>query len=184
MLALGIPFAPASAMLLTALLIHGAKTGPMLMVESPEIFWGVTSSMYVGNIMLLLLNLPMIGVFVALLRLPMYLISSLVVLLCVVGTYAISNSILDLWVLLLSGIAGYVLKRLKFEPAILLMALALGPILERSFLQSLYLTQGNLEEILERPIAGVMLTLAFIILVYPIILKLLAVIQKYKASTS
>ena len=184
LLALGIPFAPASAMLLTALLIHGAKTGPMLMVESPEIFWGVTSSMYVGNIMLLLLNLPMIGVFVALLRLPMYLISSIVVLLCVVGTYAISNSILDLWVLLLSGIAGYVLKRLKFEPAILLMALALGPILERSFLQSLYLTQGHLEEILERPIAGVMLILAFIILVYPIILKLIAGLQKYKARTS
>jgi len=180
LLALGIPFAPASAMLLTALLIHGAKTGPMLMVESPEIFWGVTSSMYVGNIMLLLLNLPLIGVFVALLRLPMYLISSIVVLLCVVGTYAISNSILDLWVLLLSGVAGYVLKRLQFEPAILLMALALGPILERSFLQSLYLTQGNLEEILERPIAGVMLILALFILVYPMILKLLASIQKFK----
>jgi putative tricarboxylic transport membrane protein len=126
----------------------------------------------------------MIGVFVALLRLPMYLISSLVVLLCVVGTYAISNSILDLWVLLLSGIAGYVLKRLKFEPAILLMALALGPILERSFLQSLYLTQGNLEEILERPIAGVMLILALSILVYPIILKLLAGIQKFNARAS
>ena len=180
LLALGIPFAPASAMLLTALLIHGAKTGPLLMVESPEIFWGVTSSMYVGNIMLLLLNLPLIGVFVALLRLPMYLISSIVVLLCVVGTYAISNSILDLWVLLLSGVAGYVLKRLQFEPAILLMALALGPILERSFLQSLYLTQGNLEEILERPIAGVMLILALFILVYPMILKLLASIQKLK----
>jgi len=184
LLALGIPFAPASAMLLTALLIHGAKTGPMLMVESPEIFWGVTSSMYVGNIMLLLLNLPLIGVFVALLRLPMYLISSIVVLLCVVGTYAISNSILDLWVLLLSGVAGYVLKRLQFEPAILLMALALGPILERSFLQSLYLTQGNLAEILERPIAGVMLLLAFITLVYPIILKLIAGVQKFKAKTS
>jgi putative tricarboxylic transport membrane protein len=181
LLALGIPFAPASAMLLTALLIHGAKTGPMLMVESPEIFWGVTSSMYVGNIMLLLLNLPMIGVFVALLRLPMYLISSLVVLLCVVGTYAISNSILDLWVLLLSGVAGFVLRQLKFEPVILLMALALGPILERSFLQSLYLTQGNLEEIMARPISGSMLTMALIVLVYPLIRKLPAQIQKLRA---
>ncbi|NBS95455.1 MAG: tripartite tricarboxylate transporter permease, partial [Betaproteobacteria bacterium] len=107
LLALGIPFAPASAMLLTALLIHGAQTGPLLMTNSPEIFWGVTSSMYVGNVMLLLLNLPMIGVFVALLRLPPYFISSLVTLLCVVGTYAISNSLLDLWVLLASGIVGY-----------------------------------------------------------------------------
>jgi putative tricarboxylic transport membrane protein len=174
LLALGIPFAPASAMLLTALLIHGAQTGPLLMVKSPEIFWGVTSSMYVGNIMLVLLNLPLIGVFVALLRLPMYLISSLVALLCVVGTYAISSSLLDLWVLLFSGLAGYALRRLGFEPAILLMALALGPILERSFLQSLYLTQGNLADILQRPIAGTMFAIALLVLVYPLLKAMLA----------
>ena len=169
LLALGIPFAPASAMLLTALLIHGAQTGPLLMTKSPEIFWGVTSSMYVGNIMLLLLNLPLIGVFVALLRLPTYLISSIVVLLCVVGTYAISNSLLDLWVLLASGVLGYVLRLLKFEPAILLMALALGPILERSFLQSLYLTQGEIAAIVERPLAGAMFVLAALVLIFPLV---------------
>jgi putative tricarboxylic transport membrane protein len=118
--------------------------------------------------MLLLLNLPLIGVFVALLRLPMYFISSLVALLCLVGTYAISGSLLDLWVLLASGVAGYVLRRLKFEPAILLMALALGPILERSFLQSLYLTQGNLIEVLARPLAGVMFALAAVVLLLPL----------------
>ena len=174
LLALGIPFAPASAMLLTALLIHGAQTGPLLMVNSPEIFWGVTSSMYVGNVMLLLLNLPLIGIFVSLLRLPMYLISSVVALLCLVGTYAISNSLLDLWVLLASGIAGYVLRQLKFEPAILLMALALGPILERSFLQSLYLTQGNLSEVMQRPIAGSMLVIALLVLLYPMLKWLFA----------
>jgi putative tricarboxylic transport membrane protein len=174
LLALGIPFAPASAMLLTALLIHGAQTGPLLMVNSPEIFWGVTSSMYVGNVMLLLLNLPLIGIFVSLLRLPMYLISSVVALLCLVGTYAISNSLLDLWVLLASGIAGYALRQLKFEPAILLMALALGPILERSFLQSLYLTQGNLSEVMQRPIAGSMLVIALLVLLYPVLKWLFA----------
>ena len=156
-------------MLLTALLIHGAQTGPLLMTKSPEIFWGVTSSMYVGNIMLLLLNLPLIGVFVALLRLPIYLISSIVVLLCVVGTYAISNSLLDLWVLLASGVLGYVLRLLKFEPAILLMALALGPILERSFLQSLYLTQGEMAAIVERPLAGAMFVLAALVLLFPLV---------------
>ncbi len=174
LLALGIPFAPASAMLLTALLIHGAQTGPLLMVNSPEIFWGVTSSMYVGNLMLLLLNLPLIGIFVSLLRLPMYLISSVVALLCLVGTYAISNSLLDLWVLLASGVAGYLLRQLKFEPAILLMALALGPILERSFLQSLYLTQGNLGEVMQRPIAGSMLVIALLVLLYPMLKWLFA----------
>jgi len=169
LLALGIPFAPASAMLLTALLIHGVQTGPLLMVKSPEIFWGVTASMYIGNVMLLLLNLPLIGVFVALLRLPMYLISSIVALLCLVGTYALSNSLLDLWVLLFSGVAGYLLRKLKFEPAILLMALALGPILERSFLQSLYLTQGNWVDILRRPIAGSMLAIALLVLLVPML---------------
>jgi len=142
------------------------------MTESPEIFWGVTSSMYIGNLMLLLLNLPLISVFVALLRLPMYLISSIVVLLCVVGTYAISNSILDLWVLLISGVAGYVLRQLKFEPVILLMALALGPILERSFIQSLYLTQGDLLEILTRPIAGSMIFIALLVVLIPFIQKI------------
>jgi putative tricarboxylic transport membrane protein len=182
LLALGIPFAPASAMLLTALLIHGAQTGPLLMVNSPEIFWGVTSSMYIGNLMLLLLNLPLIGIFVSLLRLPMYLISSLVALLCVVGTYAISNSLLDLWVLLGSGVAGYVLRRLKFEPAILLMALALGPILERSFLQSLYLTQGNLASILQRPLAGSMFALALLVLTYPLLKALAARLRPGKAA--
>jgi putative tricarboxylic transport membrane protein len=144
----------------------------MLMTESPEIFWGVTSSMYIGNLMLLLLNLPLISVFVALLRLPMYLISSLVVLLCVVGTYAISNSILDLWVLLISGVVGYVLRQLKFEPVILLMALALGPILERSFIQSLYLTQGDMLEILTRPIAGTMIFISILVIFIPILKRI------------
>lgn len=173
LLALGIPFAPASAMLLTALLIHGVQTGPLLMTKNPEVFWGVTSSMYIGNLMLLLLNLPLIGIFVALLRLPEYLISSLVILLCVVGTYAISSSQLDLWVLLLSGVGGYVLRLLKFEPAILLMAIALGPILERSFLQSLYLTQGDLLEIFDRPIAGALLSVAAFVLLLPLLKALL-----------
>lgn len=173
LLALGIPFAPASAMLLTALLIHGVQTGPMLMLKNPEIFWGVTSSMYVGNIMLLLLNLPLIGIFVSLLRLPMYLISSIVVLMCMVGTYAISNSILDLWVLLASGIVGYLLRLLKFEPVILLMALALGPILERSSLQSVYLVQGDLRGIVMRPIAGTMFAIALVVLVYPLLKRLI-----------
>jgi putative tricarboxylic transport membrane protein len=129
--------------------------------------------------MLLLLNLPLIGVFVALLRLPMYLISSLVALLCLVGTFAISNSFLDLWVLLASGVAGYVLRQLNFEPAILLMSLALGPILERSFLQSLYLTQGSAVGIVMRPIAGTMFAIALLVLAYPL---LEAMVRKGRAA--
>lgn len=173
LLTLGIPFAPASAMLLTALLIHGVQTGPLMIASHPDVFWGVVSSMYVGNFMLLVLNLPLIGVFVALLRLPMYLIASIVAVLCLVGTYAISNSMLDLWVLLISGVAGYLLRKLRFEPAILVLALALGPILERSFLQSLYLVQGDWMQIFQRPITAGMLSAGFLVLVIPALLRLL-----------
>ena len=172
LLTLGIPFAPASAMLLTALLIHGVQTGPLMMVSHPDIFWGVVSSMYVGNFMLLVLNLPLIGLFVSLLRLPMYLIGSIVALLCLVGTYAISNSVLDLWVLIISGVAGYVLRKLRFEPAILVLALALGPILERSFLQSLYLVQGEWVEIFQRPITAGMLIAGLMVLTAPVLWRL------------
>ena len=172
LLTLGIPFAPASAMLLTALLIHGVQTGPLMMVNNPEVFWGVVSSMYVGNFMLLVLNLPLIGVFVSLLRLPMHLIASVVALLCLIGTYAISNSMLDIWVLLISGVAAYLLRKLHFEPAILVLALALGPILERSFVQSLYLVQGEWMEIFQRPITAGMLIAGIAVLAAPALLRL------------
>jgi putative tricarboxylic transport membrane protein len=172
LLTLGIPFAPASAMLLAALLIHGVKTGPLMIANNPEVFWGVVSSMYVGNLMLLVLNLPLIGVFVSLLRLPLYFIASIVALFCLVGTYAIGNSLLDVWVLLLSGVAGYVLRKLRFEPAILVLALALGPILERSFIQSLYLVQGDWMQILQRPITAAMLVTGLVALAAPPLFRL------------
>jgi len=172
LLTLGIPFAPASAMLLAALLIHGVKTGPLMIANNPEVFWGVVSSMYVGNLMLLVLNLPLIGVFVSLLRLPLYFIASIVALFCLVGTYAIGNSIMDVWVLLLSGVAGYLLRKLRFEPAILVLALALGPILERSFIQSLYLVQGDWLQILQRPITAAMLVAGLAALAAPALFRL------------
>jgi putative tricarboxylic transport membrane protein len=172
LLTLGIPFAPASAMLLAALLIHGVKTGPLMIANNPEVFWGVVSSMYVGNLMLLVLNLPLIGVFVSLLRLPLYFIASIVALFCLVGTYAIGNSILDVWVLLLSGVAGYLLRKLRFEPAILVLALALGPILERTFIQSLYLVQGDWMQILQRPITAAMLATGLAALAAPGLFRL------------
>jgi putative tricarboxylic transport membrane protein len=99
LLSLGIPFAPATAILLSALVIHGVQPGPLLMAQRPEIFWGVVASMYVGNILLLVLNLPLVGVFVSVLRLPQHLLSTLVLLLCLVGAWALNNSALDLWVL-------------------------------------------------------------------------------------
>lgn len=171
LLALGIPFGPVSAMMLTALLIHGAQTGPLLMTANPEIFWGVTSSMYVGNVALVLLNLPFIGAFVALLRLPKYFIATAIALLCLVGTYAVANSMLDIWVLLISGVAGYLLRKLHFEPAMLVLALALGPILEKSLIQSLFLVQGNWVEIFQRPITAAIFVIGALIVLAPLVLR-------------
>lgn len=158
-------------MMLTALLIHGAQTGPLLMTANPEIFWGVISSMYVGNVTLVLLNLPFIGAFVALLRLPRYFIATTIALLCLIGTYAVANSLLDLWVLMISGVAGYLLRKLGFEPALLILALALGPILEQSLIQSLFLVQGDWIEILRRPISGSLFAIGALILLAPLLLR-------------
>jgi putative tricarboxylic transport membrane protein len=173
LLSLGIPFAPATAVLLAALLVHGVQTGPLLMTKHPDIFWGVVSSMYVGNFMLLILNLPLIGLFVSLLRLPMHYLASVVALLCLVGTYAIANSMLDMWVLVISGAVGYLLRKLDFEPAVLVLGLALAPVLERSFLQSLYLVNGEVTQIFARPLTATMLCVGCLVMALPMVLRLL-----------
>src|SRR5262249_42573954 len=104
LLSLGIPFSPATAILLGALVLHGLQPGPLMISERPEVFWGFVASMYVGILMLLILNLPLVGVFVSVLRLPQRLLAPLVLLLCLVGAYSLNNSVLDLWVLLLVGV--------------------------------------------------------------------------------
>ncbi|MBI4607456.1 MAG: tripartite tricarboxylate transporter permease [Candidatus Rokubacteria bacterium] len=167
LLALGIPFAPATAVLLGALVIHGIQPGPLLMTQRPEIFWGVAASMYIGNAILLILNLPLIGLFVSVLRLPQYLLLSLVVLLCLVGTYSVNNSLLDLWVLVIMGGLGYLLRKLGFEPAIVILALVLGPMLEKTFRQTLFMARGDWGLILSRPLTLALLLAGLVIVVVP-----------------
>ena len=103
LLSLGIPFSPATAILLGALVITGIQPGPLLISQRPEVFWGVVASMYVGNVILLILNLPLVGLFVSVLRLPQHVLATLVLLLCLVGAYSLNNSQLDLWVLVVFG---------------------------------------------------------------------------------
>ena len=112
LLSLGIPFSPATAILLGALVITGIQPGPLLISQRPEVFWGVVASMYVGNALLLILNLPLVGVFVSVLRLPQHVLATMVLLLCLVGAYSLNNSQLDLWVLVGFGIFGYGLRKL------------------------------------------------------------------------
>jgi len=173
LLALGVPFAPATAMLLGALVIHGVQPGPLLMSQQPEIFWGVVASMYIGNIVLLILNLPLVGVFASILRLPQHLLMGLILLLCLVGTYSVNNSLLDLYILIGMGGVGYFLRKLKFDMAPLILALVLGPMLEKTLRQSLFMMRGDVWAICVRPIAGTLLLIALLSIVLPPVIHLI-----------
>ncbi len=169
LLALGIPFAPATAVMMGALMIHGVRPGPLLIEQRPDFFWGVIASMYIGNLMLLVLNLPLVGVFASLLRVPGRFLQPLIVLFCVVGVYSINGTVADVWVMLLFGLLGYVLRRGGFEVAPLVLALVLGPMLETSLRQSLIMFKGDLTVFLRRPVSAGLLVLALGLLLLPLI---------------
>ena len=116
MLALGLPTGPVTAVLMAALLIHGVPPGPTLVNDHPNVFWGFVASMYVGNLMLLLLNLPLVGVFVNLLRIPYAYLYPLIIMFCVIGVYEVNHSIVDVWIMLIFGVVGYALKKFGFDP--------------------------------------------------------------------
>ena len=173
LLSLGIPFAPPTALLLSALMIHGITPGPLLITEHPEVFWGVIASMYIGNIMLLALNLPMVGLFVNVLRTPKNLLMPIILLLCIVGAFAINNSVTDLWIMLVAGIAGYILRKLKFSVAPLVLALVIGPMMENSLRQSLMLSQGSFSIFFTQPLSRALFILAGVVLIVPLLVKLM-----------
>ena len=157
MLALGIPTGPVTAVLIAALLIHGVPPGPTLVNDHPTVFWGFVASMYVGNLMLLALNLPLVGVFVNLLRIPYAYLYPLIIMFCVIGVYEVNNSVVDVWIMLIMGVIGYALKKFSFDPAPLVLGLVIAPIFEMSLRQSLIMSNGSWSIFLERPVA---LTLA------------------------
>jgi putative tricarboxylic transport membrane protein len=167
LLSLGIPFSPATAILLSALVITGIQPGPLLISQRPEVFWGVVASMYVGNILLLILNLPLVGLFVSVLRLPQHVLATQILLLCLVGAYSLNNSQLDLWVLVGFGIFGYGLRKLALDPSPLVVALVLGPMMEKTLRQSLFMTRGSFVDILTRPLTMTLLLLGLAVLVAP-----------------
>jgi putative tricarboxylic transport membrane protein len=173
LLSLGIPFSPATAILLGALVITGIQPGPLLISQRPEVFWGVVASMYVGNLILLVLNLPLVGVFVSVLRLPQHVLATLVLLLCLVGAYSLNNSQLDLWVLVAFGIFGYGLRKLAIDPSPLVVALVLGPIMEKALRQTLFMERGNVLAIFGRPLALTLLLVGALAVAAPPLARLL-----------
>jgi putative tricarboxylic transport membrane protein len=163
LLVLGIPAIPATAILLSALQIHGVQPGPLLLTERPDVFWGLVASMYVGNAILLVLNLPLVGVFIALLRAPMSRLAPTVLLICVIGVFSVKASTFDLWVMLISGAVGYVLRKFQYDVAPLLLATVLGDRLEVSFRRALTISDGDYWIFAKGPAARVFLAILLVV---------------------
>ena len=162
-MSLGIPGDAAMALLLGALIIHGITPGPQLITEHPDIFWGLIASFWIGNIMLVILNVPLIGLWVKMLMVPYkYLFPSALFFICI-GVFADNNALFDVIITLFFGVFGYVLLILKFEPAPILLGFVLGPRLEENFRRALMISRGDLGTFVERPISAVFLALCVIL---------------------
>ncbi|HET9715059.1 MAG TPA: tripartite tricarboxylate transporter permease [Pseudolabrys sp.] len=153
MLALGIPTGPVTAVLIGALMVHGVSAGPQLVTEHRDVFWGFVASMYVGNLVLLLLNLPLVSIFVTVLRIPYAYLYPLIIMFCIVGVYEVNHSIVDVWIMLIMGVIGYALRKFNFDPAPLVLGLVIAPLFEQSLRQSLIMSNGNYWIFFSRPIA-------------------------------
>ncbi len=153
LLSLGIPPNVVMGLLFGGLLIHGIQPGPLLIKNHPDVFWGVVMSMYLGNVMLLGLNLPLIGIWVKLLKVPYYLLFPVILIFCLIGAYSVNNSTVDIYLMVIFGVLGYLLQKLQFELAPLALAYILGPILETSLRQSLNISGGSFLIFFTRPIS-------------------------------
>ena len=165
LMTLGIPSNVVMAMLFSGLLIHGLQPGPLLIKESPDLFWGVIASMYIGNAMLLVLNLPLIGMWVQLLRVPFRFLFPMIILFCIIGVYSVNNSLLDVGLMIFFGIFGYLMRKFDYEPAPLVLAYVLGPMLEQAMRQSLRMSNGSFTIFFSRPISVICLAICLFLLV-------------------
>jgi putative tricarboxylic transport membrane protein len=169
LLTLGIPPNVVMALLLGAFIVHGLQPGPLLMVQRPDVFWGIVASMYIGNGMLLVLNMPLIGMWVQVLKVPYRILFPLILMFCLVGVFASGNAVFDVFVMVVFGVLGYLMRKFGYEPAPLVLAYVLGPMLENNLRKSLILSQGNFAIFVERPISAACLILAAIALAAPLL---------------
>ena len=165
---LGIPSSGVSAILLGALLLHGLRPGPMLMQTNPEFVWGLIASMYIGNVILVILNMPLIGLWVSLLRVPYKIMMPLIVAISAVGIYATENNIFDLWVMFGFGVLGFVMRKLDFPASPIVLAVVLGPLVEKSLKQSLVISGGSLAIFFTRPISAVLIVVSLLSIFAPL----------------
>lgn len=172
MLTLGIPGNPAIAMIFAALLIQGVTPGPLLLKDHPDLFWAVIASMYIGNVLLLVLNLPLVGLWVQLLKVPYSILAPVIVLICSIGVYSMKNDGSDVMMMVIFGVVGYIFRKLQFELGPLLLAFVLGRILERSLRQALLISRGDLSIFFTRPISATFLTIVILMIFAPILMVL------------
>jgi putative tricarboxylic transport membrane protein len=171
LLTLGIPGSATTAILLGALVLWGFKPGPLFIPENPALFWGLVASMYVGNVMLLALNLPLVPLFAQVLRTPAYVLYPVILGVSLVGVFSASGSFFDLWLLAGFGVLGYLMRKLDYPAAPLILGLVLGGAMERALRQSLMMSDGSLSILVSRPVSAVMLSLAVLILLVPLFNK-------------
>jgi putative tricarboxylic transport membrane protein len=169
LLTLGIPPNVVLALLLGAFIIHGLQPGPLLMKQSPDVFWGIVASMYIGNVMLLVLNMPLIGMWVQVLKVPYPLLFPLILMFCIVGVFSSNAAVFDVFVMVLFGAVGYLMRKFGYEPAPLVLAFVLGPLLENNLRKALILSHGDFMTFIERPISGICLIFAVLMLVVPLL---------------
>ena len=171
LLTLGIPGSNTTAILLAALILWGFRPGPLLIQDNPTLFWGLVASMYIGNVMLLILNLPLVPLFAQILRVPYYVLYPAILGVSIVGAYSVSSSLFDVWMLGFFGLLGYVMRKLDFPAAPLVLGLVLGDGLERALRQSLMMSQGDLSILVTRPLSVTMLLLTLVIILMPLLRK-------------
>jgi putative tricarboxylic transport membrane protein len=184
LLTLGIPSNVITALMLGALMLHGVTPGPTLLTNRPDMFWGVVTSMYIGNAMLLVLNLPLIGLFTKIAKVPEAIMGSIITLVCLIGAYGVNNNPMDILVMVVFGILGYLMKKFKYEPAPFLLAFILGPMIEISLRQSLIVSRGSFMIFFSRPISAVLLGLAILLLVTPAVRRYFGLTKGGEISSS
>ena len=180
MLALGIPGSPTAAVLLGGLLIWGLQPGPLLFVEQKDFVWGLIASMYLGNLVGLIVVLTTVPLFASILRIPFSIIAPIIIVICAIGAYTVHSAMLDVWFMMGFGVVGYVFKKLDYPLAPLVLALVLGDKAEDSFRQSMLVSQGELSIMYANPLVGSITTLALLMLFWPLISKGMARIRKPK----
>ena len=168
LLSLGIPPNANMALLMGALIIHGLRPGPLLLQEHPDVFWGIITSMYTGNVMLLILNLPLIPLWVRVLKVPYYILFPLIFLFCIIGIYSVNNNPMDIVVMGIFGAAGYLMRKCEYEPAPLVLAFVLGEKLEEAVRQALIYSRGDFSIFFRRPIAASFLIIAIFLLLWSV----------------